>query len=226
MKSEHRDLFDAVLPLIHKVFVLTWGTCAKHLTQPVFISQHLKGLALLFDKADLDKLVRAGDDWLVTEADTVLKLSGEGELGEALFSGKIKNIVEDKLHTVLTSELEKLCTKNAADKEVLSDDSLHAWRRDLMSEAEAQVMRLTVLPSRRKIKVCYRGQFVHDISISSLSDQVELMIMARYKGSAIAHEFLKPLEAEKILGFQTIAADTALTVQKKFFEKAVFNLFL
>ena len=226
LKQEHPDLFAVIAPIAHKVIVLVWGTCCKHQTHPEFLKQNMKEVGLVLPAAKCQAVVDAGEDWVQECSQEVLDMVSDGPLGEALFSHKVKDIVSSKLASTLDERLIFLWDKAVADKAIVGETHLQAWRDIMLDAAAADVQSLSILPAKRVIGVKYRQHTVKGITVTSLATQVDLMIVSRMKAAAIYAEVLPAMDAEDILGFRTAPADAAQKIDPAFFDKVLYILFL
>ena len=98
------------------------------------------------------------------------------------------------------------------------------WRSDIMGVVVNSVEQLSTLPSKRMVKIPYRGQEVREVQVMCVADQIDLAMMSRFKAAAVASGDLLPLEAEALLGCVSTPADQLLKVHPDFMQKVKQNV--
>ena len=214
------DLFKHISHIVYKLMMLKWGTVSKHTTIPTFFQRSFDTLGLIFPSADMQSIIDANENWLAQCATQVSALHAKGGLGVAMFETKLKDLVSGEVEKTMKNSLADLL-KDAIAKKVERDvDTLRAWREALMDKLEKEVANLSILPSKRVAPVPYRSAEIVAVSISCLTDQCDMYIVAAFKGAAIFRGFLPALDAETAMGFTANATDQQLLVKKEMFTKA------
>ena len=106
------DLFEVVAPIIDNIACLRWGVCCKHMAIPLFIDRNMGLLRLFMPLVSLQKILDAGDNWLVTCSTEVLAMQRCRMIGDAMFSAKIKGIVENELGIQLSKKIQELADQS------------------------------------------------------------------------------------------------------------------
>ena len=122
------------------------------------------------------------------------------QLGEAMFSCKVRHIVEGNLRVQIEKKLNGLIDAAVLANTVCGQLQADQWREKLLVHCKESVESLQTLPSKRSISVPYRGIEVAGVQVSCLADHMDMFVCARIKAAAVAAEMLPALEAESLLG--------------------------
>ena len=213
---EYPDLFAHIKSIVHRVMVLRWTTVAKHLTVPAFLERHQSSCGLLFDLAPMLAIIAAKEEWLSRCSDEVLVLQAQGGLGEALFTAKIKDIVESALVKHIDTSMTGLMANAFCSKTICSQVVLARWRDQIVEDCESKVKSLDLLPSCRTVTIPYRSGNIPGVLVSCLPEHIDFVIVARWKAAAIAQKKLTPLDAEEMLGYTASDEDLLLPLCPSF----------
>ena len=150
-------------------------------------------------------MIDAGEAWSRTCHEAIVKLASESsELGEQLWGCKIAAIVGRKVQAKIEEQIALKCTPAEGKKFVdcSSLETFSKWRDEILEQV-CTVIGYDALPSRREIDVLYRGGQVIKVPIACLVDEIRVRMLAMAKASAIWHDTLTEMPAEKTLGFKT-----------------------
>ena len=217
------DLFEQVKPTVHRVQVLRWATCSKHMSIPAFLARHVDGVKLLFNAAAVDKIIAAKENWIATCADQVLLLQPSGSLGDSLFSAKLKDLVDASLCTQIKEKFDELTAQAVIDNTLCNAKLLAEWREIIHTSVEANVQSLDILKSKREVSIPFRDGTIPAVQVGCLTDQIDLVIVSSWKGAAVARGDLCALAAEEMLGFVSLPEEKNLNVDPAFVEQAFFS---
>ena len=130
--------------------------------------------------------------------DAVLRLCQDSAVGGAIFSGRIRGILTDRVAAVIASYLE---THVLTGNEPLTGEAVDTIRRDLLRKIQAIPGAENIEP-KRKISVKYRSSQLEKVEVSSIAQEVNIRLWAMIKSCAIASKQLAPLQAECLLDYQ------------------------
>ena len=150
-----------------------------------------------------------------------MALSQIGAVGEAMFAGKLGDIVGSKIRKVME---DKIAVQKAEQwPAVFTAETFKDWRKAVLDVAE-QVEGLELTSSKRTIDLKYRTKEIPKIAVTCLAHEVELRIWAELKSIAVGTTALTPLAAEHMMGFSSKEHEAKLKIDPGFLLKASCSL--
>ena len=129
-----------------------------------------------------------------------------------------------KLAGILDTKIRTLC-EHVIDHElqnaegVFDDKSMHMVHTTIMNRLDEDET-FGHVQSKRSIDLPYRGETLLQVPVACLADEVHVRLWARVKQMAVAQGLIDALQAETIMGYKTLPADSTPVLAPELMVKA------